>query len=578
MLKGEKGYSKFFRRFPDRKTRILFSVLAIIFSIMLVLSGSFEKSDSLYSVFGNARNIVISVLKMLGWFVFLYEGSRLAVTLYPGTALREKSNRMAEGIWGQKKVVLTLFLIIFICWLPYYIISIPGNMTPDSQDQLAQIFQDKENSWTYNSVIHENPEDNTINNHHPVFYTCFLGAFVQLGRQVGDVNVGIALFSFVQMLLTIGGIVYFLMFLKKKKIPVLYLYLALAFFSLYPIFPMYAITVSKDMLFAVALLWGSVELCILLDGPEQGWNRRLHTGLYILSLTFVCLLRSNGAYILIALLPFAVAAAKRMRGRMLLCTLTPLILYFVIFIRIILPAFEIRANANPREMLSVPLQQVARYAAAYGEDGFEEGELTKLNQVMHFMEDTSILARRYNPTSSDWVKGCFDKNPAGEDMKNFLKVWLKLVARHPGTCMAATLNNIYLLTNATGAAEGAKEFLVYVNQTETYLEEKDWYGVKENRLFSSLRERFDGILLKWSKIPVLGAPFTIGWYDFLILFCLVFCISKKKYKEAVCILPMLFCIGTTVLGPIIYMRYAVQWIFMVPMAGAMCLSRTHIYA
>lgn len=562
-----KGYSKFFQRFPDRKMRILFSVLAIFFSIMLVFSGSFEKSDSLYPIFGNAKNIMISVLKMLGWFVLLYEGCRLAVTLHPGTAIRKRSSKMADSLWG--KAVPALFIIIFICWVPYYIISFPGNMTPDSQDELAQIFQDKENSWTYNSVIHENPEDNAINNHHPVFYTCFLGAFVYLGRCVGDINMGIALFSFVQMLLTIGGIVHFLIFLKKKKIPMLYLYFVLAFFSLYPIFPMYAVTVSKDMLFAVALLWGSVELCILLDEQKQNWNGRLHAGLYILSLTFMCLLRSNGAYIIISLLPFAVAAAKRMRKRMLLCTLVPLVFYFFIFSQIILPAFEIRAGANPREMLSVPLQQIARYAAAYGKDGFEEGELTKLNRVMHFAEDTSILARRYHPTLSDQVKQCFDKNPTEEDVENFLKIWLKLVARHPGTCMAATLNNNYLLTNATG---GRKPFLIYVNKTKTYREEKDWYGVKENRLFSSFREKLSDVLVKWSRIPGVGVPFTIGWYDFLILFCLVFCISRGKYKEAVCILPMLFCIGTTALGPIIYMRYAVQWIFMVPMAGAMLLD------
>lgn len=567
MRREKKSHGKLFQRFPDRKTHILFGALAVIFSFLLVLSKSFEKTDSLYNVFGNTKSVVFSFIKMLGWFFVLYEGSRLAVTLHLGTWIREKSIRMPKGIWNKKRTAWFLFLIILICWVPYYIMFFPGSMTPDAQDELAQVFQDKENSWTYNTIVHENPEDNTINNHHPVFYTCFMGVFVQFGRLLGDINAGIAIFSFIQMLLVIVGMVYFLSFLKKKKIPLLYLYITLAFFAFYPVFPIYAVTVSKDILFAVALLWVSIELCIFLDGAEQGWKRGRHMCLYIISLIFLCLLRSNGAYIIIALIPFVFAAGGKIRVKMLLATMAPLLFYFIFFVRILLPAFEIE-SASPREMLSLPFQQIARYASEYGRGGFEMGEIEQLNKVMNFGNNLSVLAERYNPVFADRVKNYFRKEATDEEVRDCLVIWMRLVARHPGTCIAATLNNNYLLLNDIGCGGN----VIYANITDVYLEKEKWYGVRENEQFHAERGFLDEFLYACSQIPVIGLPYAIGWYDWLILFCIVFCLSKRKYRETVCILPMLFCIGTTVLGPVIYMRYAIQWILLTPMAGAMCLS------
>lgn len=555
------------RAFPDKRHRNCIAVASACFGILMTTSASFASSGGLAPVFENGFCIFRAVLKAGGYMLLLLESSRIVLTSGLGQKMRNRDSQMKGRIFQGRYRWLLLSGILFLCWIPYFILCYPGNMTLDAQDELAQVFQQKGDSWTYYTMVHENENDNAINNHQPVAYTCMMGGMALLGKKMGDINIGIAMAAILQMLAAVAVITYLLCFLHRKKVPLPYLYGCLIFFALFPVFPMYAVTITKDMPFAVVMLWMLLELYQVIQAGRNQEPAILHSVLYVVSAVFFCLLRNNGSYILILLLPFLFfLLKKKTKWKVLLLTAIPIVFYFVCFLRVILPLADI-AGGSKREMLCVPFQQTARYVSEWGDDGLSEEDIQALDKILNFQGDVSVLAERYDPVYADPVKGWFNKWSTSEDLANYLRVWAKMVVRHPGTAVAATLHNNFLLTSSSGCGK-----IVYVNSIEKYKDSNiQWYGVSENSYGREMREALEKSLEYMSRLPGVGLLFSIGVYDWLIVFALMVLIARRQYDSLSAGLVLLMCIATSVLGPVIYMRYALAWIMGLPFLLAVLL-------
>lgn len=544
-----------------------------LFAVLVTTSASFELGGGLYLIFGSGRYVVRALIKSLGYFLLLYESSRFLITSGLVGWMKRKSGKVGIWLFASRYCKWKIWGILFICWFPYFIICYPGNMTLDAKDEIAQAFQRKEDSWSYHTVVHENENDNAIMTHHPVLYTCFIGGGAILGEAMGDINLGIALCSLVQLLAAISAITYLLCIMVRRKIPILFLDISLLFFALFPIFPMYAVTLTKDMAFATVMLWMLLEFvqfryALKEEGERCVYRVRLHGILYAVAAVLFCLLRNNGVYILILVLPFLFFCLKRksFRIRSVLLTCVPIFIYFVIFSKILLPLCEIE-KGSVREMLCVPFQQTARYISEWGTDGLNKEDIQAIGSVMNIGGDIAVLKERYNPTYADPVKVYYNKWATNQDLLSYIRVWARMVLRHPGTAIAATMHGNYVLTSSGPCGK-----LVYVNQVEANSDQPNWYGIKENKYAQKLRGNIERALEKIATLPLIGLLFSLGFYDWLLVFAIMVMIARRQYEKLMVPIFFVMCIATCILGPIIYMRYALPWIMGIPFVGMLLIS------
>ena len=167
-------------------------------------------------------------------------------------------------------------------------------------------------------------------------------------------------------------------------------------------------------------------------------------------------------------------------------------------------------------MLSVPVQQTARYVRDAGES-VTELERKHIDAVW----DYDLLAEKYNPDISDPVKQTYKQTATISDLKRYAFTWFDMFLKRPDIYLLTTMNNYYLyfypkntgslLTNF-GFASG-EMFLANKNCAEINLdlhfptalnEIRDWYEKTREWIFTFpfLRSFWVTAFFVWGIIPV----------------------------------------------------------------------------
>ena len=150
---------------------------------------------------------------------------------------KNKKLKILKTIMYNKRTFLWVWGLIFIAWIPYFLNYYPGVVTVDSMSQICQSLG-----------IHG------ISNHHPILHTFFISIFMNIGKAFGNYNLGVAIYSIVQMLVTSSIFSFTIYYMAKRKIDIKFRILTLLFYAFYPVNGLYSITMWKDIPFAVAML------------------------------------------------------------------------------------------------------------------------------------------------------------------------------------------------------------------------------------------------------------------------------------------------------------------------------------
>ena len=59
----------------------------------------------------------------------------------------------------------------------------------------------------------------------------------------------------------------------------------------------------------------------------------------------------------------------------------------------------------------------------------------------------------------------------------------------------------------------------------------------------------------FQKVPVVAASFNLGVYTWLLLFAFLLLLYRQQYGELILVIPLLMYFLTTLLGPVVKMRY-----------------------
>ncbi len=385
----------------------------------------------------------LGILRNLGRILLWFAGSYgvlllLCVILSQRKGTVTPRRRRREGKW----YVYVLFTAgCLLCYLPYFLMYFPGWLNNDAVWQIEQIL-----GWTPGS------------NHHPYFHTLIMKCFFMAGyRLSGTYTGGAAFYTFSQVLIMAMVFGFFLYWLYKRGIRILWLILAFAFYAVLPVNGLLTICMGKDEFFTAALLffaWMTVEFDLdALTEAGRGkraeyahesrgrkkLNRRtiLRGMAYFATGLLVCLLRSNGIFIFFGTVFILIVSKKVKSGifpaRTCVCGAAVLLCY-MIWQGPVLHALDVEPP-DTIEGLTMPVQHIL---CAYLKGGeLTEEEIGMIDQVA----PADQVGDYYNPWLFDIVKNFIREEGNQQVIEDnkwaYFKLWLGVGLRNPFQYMVA---------------------------------------------------------------------------------------------------------------------------------------------
>lgn len=525
--------------------RRLAGCFGALFSFMQLIGWSYANCQNWNALFGTRFTVLRAAIAFAGRTLL-----SACLVLY-AFRLVDRASAKAEGSAFSPKRFLLAAGLVALCWLPYYILFFPGLGSPDTSMQIAWAMH-YPTEWLQYSPVRG--EQIYATNHHPYFTTVLFGLFAKFGLLVdGNIRYGVALYCLCQMVLTALVLTGVWFYLRRIGLPAKYCKAGLVFTAFFPLYPLYAITMLKDTLFSLACLTFSVLLFEIARSRGESLKKNWFCALLFLDALFVMLTKNQGVY-------FAGAAAVvclifcRRRLRAAAALLLPVLLVQLVWIRILLPAWNV-APGGKQEVISLLFQQTARYVVTYPEDVTEE-EAAAIRAVI----DYDALPELYKPHLADPVKFTYNQDATAEEMSAYYRAWLQMFRRHPDAYLQAFLHNMY------------GGFYLEHETALSYTDFDNREGVNYPDLYVAMTPRLQRaqpvvqILLRAVQhLPGLGLLFCIGFYPWVILFVFLDTLRRRQYVEILSQLPAILSVAVLLPAPVSgSYRYAMPLLFMIP--------------
>lgn len=546
----------------EKRLWICTSILSIIFAIAY-LCGDIGNTYCNGVIPNSKKFIIYMIIKLITYFIIF--DSVLALIFYYVKNLVKKlniNNREYKLFTANKKSIFFVAGIFLLSYIPYFLYYYPGTLQYDAINCLEQI-----------------SEYTSYNNHHPILFTLFFGGLWNFGKNVlGSGNIGLAIYTIIQMIATSLVLSILIYYMAKRKIPTKCRIITFLILLLNPLTAMYAVRIEKSMFFTLTMILVVIGITDIILEKEEFFKKKSKVIIFSLLLLLLVLLRNNGIYVIILTLICMLIACKKIRVKLLGMFIIPIVLFYVIQ-GPILNSLSV-TKAKTREALSIPMQQFARLIK-YENQNLTEEEKENIHKYLP-VEDEKI-ASEYQSLISDNVKFDFSEEAIKEDKVTLLKTYFKLALKYPGQTISAFLFNTYGYYapnsyNIWGTPNFKEETANLVNDVGTVeLDEslpeeiknmsiENKYDIHPTQILNlSYIDRINNhILMK--DIPVFSMLMTsIGLYFWLLLICITYCIYTKKYKKIIIMLPILFLWLTSVAGPVVELRYVYSMLLLMPL-------------
>ena len=458
--------------------------------------------------------------------------------------------------WIQKRsdlqVLFGSLLLLLLAWMPVYLAYYPGICAYDAPVQTGQIV------------------DHYYFDHHPIVHTLFLQGMLWLGSHIfGSVNAGMALYTAAQMLLLAGSMSYGLLALHRRKIGTGWQLVILFLGMFFPFHWYMSVSMTKDTVFSAFFLLQLVSFTELLKEDRRSLRPGAGDLLFGIATVGMILFRNNGKYAMIVLLVFQVLTvcfgkkARKLWGRLLAVSLAA----FCVGLFVLSAVFSAThaEQGDRREMLSMPIQQMARCMVYHGGIGVlaeDDGTMDDADKslINDFILDEAY--REYAPGFADPVKRHTNTYVARYRSGDFIRTYLHLLTEYPGDMINAALatNAGFLspfdVTHAEVNQVEGRAGLSYVQtrwEEDTLNERGIYKDSKWPWLFTQLENWAENN--SYLQIPVLKYLFVPGSYLWLYLALVVILVIADKKRFCLPLAIVAGYYGTMLLGPTVQMRY-----------------------
>lgn len=451
-----------------------------------------------------------------------------------------------------------LLLILLLCRLPYLIAYYPGMMIYDTGSSIAQFFGYKTHVVTMSTTPNA-----ILSNHHMILLTFLMGGAVKIGDMLNNQNLGFFLYTLTQVILTNSIVAYGLTVIRNKCRPIVYV-ISLILYAFLPIFSLWQLAISKDALFSAFALLLLILFYQIVESKGKILSSKKFLLLLFVTNLMLILTKPQGVYI--SLLSFCVIAfVFRKHWLKFLCIgVLPAIFYITIFTGVLLPALNV-ATSGKQEMFGFAFQQTARYVRDHGDEVTEEQKET-IDAILPYDE----LAELYSPTSQDPVKFTYKQNAPGDALGNYLKVWLEMFAKHPGTYIAATAENIkHFFIPDTKALYSYRPLLI---EYSDILNEHEFFtlsNTKPQPIYYIVALVID--ILATNPITMLF--FQPCFYVWITIIGITLLLIKKNFYSLLAFTPIVISLLILIIAPIVDTRYILQLIYCAPLLYAIIFRR-----
>ena len=448
---------------------------------------------------------------------------------------------VAEKIGGYADILSFLFLLL--CWLPVFLAVYPGFFVYDAQDEYIQV------------------ATRVFSTHHPLVHVLLLGGMICGVHKLTDsYNLGIACYMVFQMVLAAGIFTFLFSYLRKKGVTRVLRLIGIVWLGLFPTVVMFTLCSAKDALFTLALLL--LLVCLLEMGTEaaffesKGWQ-----SLFVVSGMGMMLLRNNGFYAFLVMIPVLLFLQKKRRGRLLflaVCAVAGCML-----VNGGLKAALHADDSEYQELLTVPIQQLAR-TYKYAPEVFSEED----REVLYEILDEEALSL-YTPRLSDPVKYRFSNEAFARDKGKYAKLWLRAGLKKPLIYLNAwwmTSYGFWYPDTVINVYGGNTVFTFTYKDNSYFGYEVEQPGVRESKI-PWLDEVYRKLSLEvWKeKVPVVSWLFSPGAMFWLYAFLLAWLLSRGRYELLYPFLPIFLIWLTVLLGPTYLPRYVLFFWYALPL-------------
>lgn len=522
----------------SKRERLCAICFAVLFSLMQMIGMSYVKTASWDMLFGSTIAFVRFLWKWSAYVITIYEILRVLFWYFHDKKIGIP--QIEEGTFSRKKI-LNVAVILFVCWLPYFFIFYPGTGNIDTDVQIMQFFQ----MPTYvQSMSPVQGADIFFTSHHPFILTLLFGGFVKLGLTLfQSAASGVAMYVICHMGFTSIVFATGIQYLEHVGVSQSRRVITRRILMFLPIFPLYAICMVKDTIFAAFCLLFMLMMFEVVRTKGEVFHSKKFNILMFLNGFMIMLTKNQGIYIIFLIGIIYLIFYRRYFKQILVIFFVSVLLFKVGYTDIFLTAMNV-APGGVQEALSVPFQQTARYVSEYPDEVTDE-EKEAISAILPY-ED---LASKYDPELSDPVKRHFNQESTSEDLKAYFKVWFQMFFKHPGVYVQATLNNTYqyFYLSHTSKME-YYEFDPYISEHDENQTHPELY-ITNLKCFDTAREFIKQVVLALGKLPIVNLIFTIGILPWMILFCFIMYIVRHRSQYLTALLIPILTICVCIVSP-----------------------------
>ena len=508
--------------FPFEKRRVF---TALIFGLpmgtMILLGACYVRDIQM------SHNLWCFILALSAITIFF---AALLCLLFAALPFVEKrlhclTDRVEKKLYRKSfKSLKCYFIILSVTAVVYFLTFLavyPGIYSYDASVQVLQFFGDQ-----------------PVTAHHPLLHTLFLCGSLKLGDVLfGSYQAGMAIHSILQAAMVGAAFSYVIWWMVNRRKPFFLIVFTYLFLVVNPYMQIFVFVTTKDVLF------GAVFLLLFLFSVEMVENQEGFFGSRILQLRFaltallMCFLRNQGIYVflffaafyLISLFGFVRKNRQGGKNRddkkyivKWFCSVSAVTFFYLAVTGPVFTAFGVE-KGDSREMLSVPMQQLAR---AYHE---EPGQLTE--EELKYIEALILPdnLEQYVSVNADPVKSGFQTGVVKADPMKFLKMWLTIGSKTP-----LVYADSFLMGNwGYWYPEETQYWINYVVFDGAFLDrEYNVLNIRRDSRFPAYENylRETSLTPAFQDVPVLSVILNQAFPFWVMLVLAAVCVYFKKYQ------------------------------------------------
>lgn len=504
-----------------------------------------------------------TAILFLPWVLIggIFLGGALCFLFYKLGPLKEPK-RLTRNT-GDAKWFWISVLVLFLAWIPYFLAYYPGICAYDAVTQIGQI------------------ETGEYVEHHPLAHTLFIRICLFLGKLIfHNANAGVAIYSLIQMFALALAFGYCILTVRRYGLDDKWQIALLVIFAIYPFSGYLSVSMTKDILFTVFFVFGLLSFIQMAKPMEDRLKPESMDLVFVVSSVGMILFRNNGKYALlvltIALLAMAITHIKKQNGYWRL--FLDCVAAFVIGI-LLLSALSRSVNAvqaDRREMLSMPIQQLSRCMLYHGGVGILPEDDNTMSE-----EDKALISElfmgdgyeNYLPFISDPVKNKTLTSVVRYQPKRFLTTYFRLLFKYPGDFVNAGLALDAGYLNPEDTTHSKVYQVMYPDMEGKGYVQTWWWesvvektGITHDSKLKSLHEMLEKYAgnNSYLTVPVLKYIFVPGIWIWWILGLFLTALIRKDKGMCLALLLVLGYFGTLILGPVVQLRYIYPCMIVTP--------------